>query len=255
MRAPSFELALLRQEMTSTHYSTLGLDRKATLSQIRAAFRILAAEHHPDRHAGSEEAVRQMQELNAAYETLSDPYRRRLYDRDLDAEARQSRTRTGKAERNISQDAHLPLEAFFRGTSLSVRVNDPAIPGGAETYELEIPPNTAPGTRFRLPREGPFAGGVVNLRVKALPGYRFKLRGSDLKCDLRISPQRASNGGSEMLPAPSGQMVHVQIPAGIGRGEILRVPGEGMPKARGGRGDLLVRITYRAPVRVSPRRG
>lgn len=241
--------------MASNHYNTLGLDRHSTLSQIRAAFRILAAEHHPDRNPDSEEAVRHMQELNAAYETLSDPYRRRLYDRDLDAEAKQSRTRLGKVERNISQDAHIPIEAFFRGTSLTVRVNDPANPGGAETYDLEIPPNTAPGTRFRLPRDGAFAGGVVNLRVKALPAYRFKLRGSDLKCDLRISPERAAKGGTEMLPASSGGVVRVPIPAGVGRGEILRVRGEGMPKPRGGRGDLLVRITYRASVRVSRSRG
>jgi DnaJ-class molecular chaperone len=43
----------------------------------------------------------------------------------------------------------------------------------------------------------------------------------------------------------------VQIPRGVGRNEIVRVPGEGLPKPRGGRGDLLVRITYRPEVRVS----
>ena len=235
----------------SNHYNTLGLDRSATFSQIRAAFRVLAAEHHPDRNPDSEDALRQMQELNVAYETLSDPQRRRRYDRDLDTAARESRTRAGRAERNISQDAHIPIEAFFRGTSLSVHVNDPANSGGIETYELEIPPNTAPGTRFRLPRGGLFAGGVVNLRVKALPSYRFKVRGSDLKCELRISAERAAKGGTEMLPGPSGGMVRVAIPAGVGRGEILRIRGEGMPKGRGGRGDLLARITYRAVVRVS----
>jgi DnaJ-class molecular chaperone len=241
--------------MPSNHYNSLGLDRHATVAQIRAAFRLLAAEHHPDRNPDSEEALRQMQELNAAYETLSDPHRRRLYDRDLDSAAKQSRTRAGKVERNISQDAHIPIEAFFRGTSLTIRVNDPANPGGVETYELEIPPGTAPGTRFRLPRSGAFAGGVVNLRVKALPGYRFKLRGSDLKCDLRISSERAAKGGTEMVAGASGKMLSVPIPAGVGRGEILRLRGEGMPKVRGGRGDLLVRITYRPAVRVSRMRG
>src|SRR3954463_16767277 len=237
--------------MPPNHYNTLGLDRHCTTPQIRAAFRLLAAERHPDRNQDSEEALRQMQELNAAYETLNDPSRRRLYDRDLDLAAKQSRIRVGRAERNISQDAHIPIEAFFRGTSLSVRVNDPANPGGAESYELQIPPDTAPGTRFRLPRDGAFAGGVVNLRVKALPGYRFKVRGSDLKCDLRISPERAAKGGTEMIQGPSGKMIRVPIPAGVGRGETLRLLGEGMPKARGGPGDLLVRVTYRPAVRVS----
>jgi len=221
------------------------------LTQIRDAFRVLAAEHHPDRNPDSEEALRRMQELNAAYETLSDPFRRRLYDRDLDAAAQQSKTRGGKIERNISQDAHIPIEAFLRGTSLTVRVNDPANAGGVETYEVQIPPGTEPGMRFRLPRDGAFAGGVVNLRVKALAGYRFKLRGPDVKCDLRISADRATKGGTEMIMGPSGKMLRVPIPARVGRGEILRLAGEGMPKKRGGRGDLLVRISYRPAVRVS----
>ena len=93
----------------------------------------------------------------------------------------------------------------------------------------------------------------MQVRVKALPGFRFKARGSDLRCDLRISAQRAEQGGSEMLPGPSGSMLRVSIPAGVSRGEILRVPREGLPKPRGGRGDLLIRITYRPEVRITRR--
>jgi DnaJ-class molecular chaperone len=43
----------------------------------------------------------------------------------------------------------------------------------------------------------------------------------------------------------------VTIPRGVGRGEILRIPGEGLPKPRGGRGDMLVRITYRPEVKIT----
>jgi DnaJ-class molecular chaperone len=46
-------------------------------------------------------------------------------------------------------------------------------------------------------------------------------------------------------------MIHLQIPRGGARGEILRIRGEGLPKACGGRGDLLVRITYRVEVRIT----
>jgi DnaJ-class molecular chaperone len=45
--------------------------------------------------------------------------------------------------------------------------------------------------------------------------------------------------------------VRVTIPAGVTRGAVLRVPGEGLPKPRGGRGDLLVRVTYRVEVKIS----
>jgi DnaJ-class molecular chaperone len=55
----------------------------------------------------------------------------------------------------------------------------------------------------------------------------------------------------EMIPGVTGAMLRVQIPRGVGRNEIICIPGEGLPKPRGGRGDLLVRITYRPEVRVS----
>ena len=237
--------------MQPDHYATLGLNRRCTLAQIRAAYRLLAAEHHPDHHPDSAEAVARMQELNAAHEILSDPRRRRLYDRDLDERDRESKTGSGRASRNAAQDAYLPIEAFFRGASLNVQVKDPGNPDGTESYQLEIPPETAPGSRFRLARRGTFEGGSVQVRVKVLPGYRFKARGSDLKCDLRISAERATKGGNELMPGPTGRMIRIVIPARVSRGQVLRVPNEGLPKPRGGRGDLLIRITYRPIVRIS----
>jgi DnaJ-class molecular chaperone len=54
-----------------------------------------------------------------------------------------------------------------------------------------------------------------------------------------------------MVPGVSGRMVRVSIPPAVARSAVLRVTGEGLPKPRGGRGDLLVRITYRVEVQVS----
>ena len=234
------------------HYATLGLDRHCTLAQIRAAYRLLAKQHHPDLNPNSPAAVQHTQKLNAAYEILCDPERRSAYDRELDVPKKPAaKNLPPKTERNISQDVNLRLEDFLRGTTREVRVNDPANPKGAEIYELIIPPDTAPGTRFRLPRAKSFAGGFVQLRVKALPSFRFKVRGSDLRCDLKIKPERAIQGGTEMIHGLTGAMLCVQIPRGVGRNEIVRVPNEGLPKPRGGRGDLLVRITYRIEVRVT----
>jgi DnaJ-class molecular chaperone len=239
------------------HYATLGLDRRCTAAQIRSAFRLLSKQHHPDLHGGAEEAVRRAQELNAAHEILSDPARRRAYDRDLADGERGAAAprRAGKIERDVRQDALLRIEDFLRGTELDVRVQDPANPHGAESYRLEVPAGTAPGTRFRLERAEPFAGGWVVVRVKVRPGARFKARGADLRCELRIDARRATQGGTEAMPGPAGGMLRVAIPACVGRGEIVRIAGEGLPKPRGGRGDLLVRVTYRPEVRVTPARG
>jgi DnaJ-class molecular chaperone len=232
------------------HYATLGLDRRCTLAQIRAAYRLLAKRYHPDVNPGCAESAERAQELNAAHETLSDPARRRTYDRELDARSRaEAPGSSPKLERNIRQDAHLRIEDFFRGATLEVRVKDPANPG-PEAYTLTVPPDTAPGASFRIPRTGPFAGGFVQVRVKPLPGFRFKARGSDLRCDLRISAERAAKGGTETIASPCGRPLAIVIPARVARGEVLRLRHEGLPKARGGRGDLLIRLTYRPEVRV-----
>jgi curved DNA-binding protein len=238
------------QRAETNHYAALGLDRDCTSAQIRAAYRVLAKQFHPDVNCGSREAVARTQELNAAHETLIDSDLRAAYDDELDAPKKSfAPARGSKIQRNISQDVNLPLEDFLRGTTREIRVKDPANPNGAESYELIIPPQTAPGTRFKIPRDETF-GGFVQLRVKAQPNFRFKTRGSDLRCDLKINSKRAAQGGTEMVRGISGAMLRVQIPRGVSRGEVLRVSGEGLPKMRGGRGDLLVRVIYRVEVRV-----
>ena len=234
------------------YYATLGLGRRCTAHQIRDAYRIFAKRFHPDLNPGSAEAVSRTQEINAAYEVLSDPDRREAYDESLAAEAKAKRApRAGKPQQNVSQDVHLRLEEFFRGTSLEVRVNDPGNPDGPEVYSLTIPPETAPGARFRIRREGTFSGSQVLVRVRARPDFRFKIRGSDLRCDLRINARRAAQGGSESVRGATGNFVRVQISPGVARGEVLRIAGEGLPRPRGGRGDLLVRIVYTPEVRIT----
>ncbi len=230
----------------------LGLDPRCSAEQIRAAYRVLAKKFHPDVNHGSAQAHDRTQELNAAYETLSDPDLRRAYDESLAARpVRTSSRGAQKSPPNISQDIHLRLEEFFRGTTLEVRVNDPGNPAGPETYPLEVPPLTAPGTRFRIRREGASRGGQVLVRVRARPDYRFKIRGADLRCDLRITSQRAMQGGRETVLGPTGNRLQVQILRGVACGEVLRLEGEGLPKSRGGRGDLLVRLIYRVEVRIT----
>lgn len=233
------------------HYDTLGLDRRCTTAQIRAAYRRLVKEHHPDVNHTAPEATRRVQALNTAHATLSDSVRRAEYDRELDGENLAGATVRGGKHRDIAQDVMLRIEEFFRGTALNIRVNDPANLQGAESYELEVPPDTAPGTKFRLLRAEEFSGSCVVVRLRVLPGGRFRARGSDLRTDLRISAPRAASGGSETIPGANGRMVRVTIPAGVTRGAVLRVPGEGLPKPRGGRGDLLVRVTYRVEVKIT----
>lgn len=63
------------------HYETLGVTRSAGPDEIKAAFRKLAARHHPDRNPDDPKAALRFKEVNAAYQVLSDPQRRAMYDR------------------------------------------------------------------------------------------------------------------------------------------------------------------------------
>ena len=63
------------------HYEVLGVGRSANADEIKAAFRKLAAQHHPDRNPDDPKAASRFKEINAAYQVLSDPQRRAMYDR------------------------------------------------------------------------------------------------------------------------------------------------------------------------------
>ncbi|WP_162823812.1 J domain-containing protein [Lysobacter sp. TY2-98] len=66
-----------------THYATLKVATDAPIDVIRAAYRVLAARHHPDRCDGDVDALRRMQQVNEAWRLLSDPVARSRYDREL----------------------------------------------------------------------------------------------------------------------------------------------------------------------------
>lgn len=68
-----------------THYETLGLALGSSAADIKAAYRRLALELHPDRNPAPEAAER-FSAVAAAYEVLGDPERRQAYDRALATE-------------------------------------------------------------------------------------------------------------------------------------------------------------------------
>lgn len=62
------------------YYEVLGIPRNATPDQVKRAYRKLAKQHHPDRNPGDKTAESRFKEVQAAYEVLSDPEKRKLYD-------------------------------------------------------------------------------------------------------------------------------------------------------------------------------
>ena len=63
------------------YYEILGIQRDCDVGEIKKAYRRLAMEHHPDRNPGDHKAEERFKELAEAYQVLSDPEKRQLYDR------------------------------------------------------------------------------------------------------------------------------------------------------------------------------
>ncbi|ETM52969.1 hypothetical protein L914_03483 [Phytophthora nicotianae] len=82
---------MTRKHLQTNYYDVLGVDRSASVSEIKAAYRKLVLEHHPDRYHGKmKKCVRyksgkdaEILRINAAYDLLSDSTRRSKYDIEM----------------------------------------------------------------------------------------------------------------------------------------------------------------------------
>lgn len=90
--------------MARDFYAALGVGRSVTTQEIRARFRELARDRHPDRFQGVEKlrAEREFQEVTEAFNVLADPERRRRHDMEL-TEGRQASDRSRRLQLWLSR--------------------------------------------------------------------------------------------------------------------------------------------------------
>lgn len=215
------------------YYEVLGVGREASQAEVKKAFRKLARKFHPDVAEDKASAEEKFKEINEAYEVLSDPEKRKKYDA-LGA--------------NWNSQAPPPPPG---GGGYSSR-------GGGqmpEGFEFEFG-----GTGFSDFFEQYFSGGGAR-RAAGYGGGGFsgaggKMRGQDIEGDLMVTLEEAFSGSMRTISLRkadprTGQVVtdevQVRIPAGIGEGQRLRVPGHGGGGAGGGEdGDLFLRVRIAA---------
>ncbi|WP_067731853.1 molecular chaperone DnaJ [Novosphingobium naphthalenivorans] len=128
-----------------------------------------------------------------------------------------------------------------------------------QTLQVDIPPGVDSGTRIRLSGKGeagPFGAppGDLYIFLHVKRHKVFERDGTTLLTRVPITFTTAALGGSIEIPGIDGEMIALDIPAGIQSGKQLRKRGAGMPVLQGrGRGDLVIEITVETPTKLSVR--
>lgn len=144
------------------------------------------------------------------------------------------------ARRDAEARLRLPLEKAYSGGRERIRLED------GRSLEVNMPPMMVSGQRIRLKGQGS-GGGDLYLIIEVAPHGFFRLEGSDIHCQLPITPSEAVLGDQIEVPTLDG-WVKMAIPAGVRSGQRLRLAGKGYPKLRSGdRGDQLVEIQIVVP--------
>ena len=103
------------------YYSSLGLQKGASASEIKKAFRKKAMKFHPDKNPGNKQAEAKFKEINEAYEVLSDPEKKEKYDRFGSAGLNQQHHPSGNASDIFEEmfGGFGNFDSFFRSSNQS----------------------------------------------------------------------------------------------------------------------------------------
>lgn len=230
-------------EKKRDYYEILGVSRNADDSAIKKAYHRLAKKYHPDTNVGNAQAEERFKEITEAYGILSDPEKRKLYDRfghsAFDPGA-------GGAGGAYGAGSAWGQEGSAGGSAYGY-----AGPDGAY-QEFHFESGDMDEFMKNLFRDG-FGGFSRNGFHRSGSGGPFRdhhdYAARDLHAELDISFDEAVTGCDKVirLKIPGGslgeeQALKVHIPAGIDSGMSIRLRGKGMADGGGVSGDLLLKV-------------
>jgi len=145
--------------------------------------------------------------------------------------------------RDIEARLTLPLEKAYQGGNERIRLED------GRSLEVNMPPGMVTNQTIRLRNQG-VGGGDLYLKITVEPHPLFKLEGSNILCQVPVTPSEAVLGGQVEAPTLDGP-VKMTIPPGVRSGQRLRLANKGYPVENGKRGDQLVEIQIVTPKNIS----
>lgn len=205
--------------MAEDYYKTLGVNRTASDDEILKAYRELARKYHPDLNPDDDQAKKRFQEVQNAFDVLSDKQKREMYDR------------YGSAYESVGGGGPHPWAGGRPGAGPEVNIDLEDLFGGA-----------AGGGGFAdLFKQ--FGGRSRQGRTRR----KSPERGTNIEHELTVPFTTAVLGGEAQLAVRRGDgqidTLQVKIPAGIEDGKKIRLRGQGEPSPNGGlAGDILIKV-------------
>lgn len=243
-----------KAKLEDDFYTLLGVSRDATPEEIKKAYRKLALQYHPDRNPGNKEAEEMFKRISEAYQVLSDPEKREIYDRygtvrpgdifesdftnpfDLFDSLFESffGSRRHRPERgeDLSCDVTLTFEESAMGVQKEIKVPRSATCQDCrgKGYEPGRPPERCPacdGRGQRILRQGFL---TISSSCSRCGGTGYIIKHYCKTCDGRGTVEEY-------------EKIKVNIPAGVEDGSYLRLTGQGGEgRNNGPRGDLFIKI-------------
>lgn len=197
------------------YYKVLELDKNATKSDIKKAYRKLARKYHPDLNPNDAEAQKRFQQINEAHEVLIDPEKRKKYDQYGKDWQHAEEYEKAKQQRSQYQQQY---SGGFGGQSAGGF-------GGAGGFE-----------------EDDFSDFFESMFGGATRGNRRSTRfaGQDFNAELKLHLTDVYRSQKQIVTI-NGKNIRLTIPAGVENGQTIRIKGYGGEGMNGGpNGDLLI---------------
>lgn len=194
------------------YYKILGINKDASESDIKKAYRKLARKYHPDLNKDNKEAENKFKEINEANEVLSNPENRKKYDKYGEHWEHADEIEKQKAQQQQYQQS-------YGGQSFGGF--------GGNGYDQE---------NFSDFFQSMFGG-----RTRTTGG-RVKFKGQDLNASLQLNLSEIYKTHKQTLTV-NGKKIRITIPAGIKDGQIIRLKNQGSKGVNGGPyGDLYIKF-------------